>query len=55
MRTPTSFLVRAEISVTHQLFMVMPGLLPSQLQTITMGRQYFYRQRVGTSIACTGC
>jgi Flp pilus assembly protein TadG len=55
MRTPSSFLVRAEISVTHQLFMVMPGLLPSQLQTITMGRQYFYRQRVGTSIACTGC
>ncbi len=55
MRTPSTFLVRAQVSVTHQLFMVMPGLLPSQLQTITMGRQYFYRQRVGTSIACTGC
>jgi Flp pilus assembly protein TadG len=55
MRSPNTFLVRAEVSVTHQLFMVMPGLLPSQLQTITMGRQYFYRQRVGTSIDCTGC
>jgi Flp pilus assembly protein TadG len=55
MRTPSTFLVRAEVSVTHKLFMVMPGLLPSQLQTITMGRQYFYRQRVGSNIPCTGC
>lgn len=55
MRSPSTFLVRAEVSVTHQLLMVMPGLLPSQLQTITLSRQYFYRQRVGSSIACTGC
>jgi Flp pilus assembly protein TadG len=55
MRSPSTFLVRAEVSVTHQLFMVMPGLLPSQLQTITLSRQYYYRQRVGSDITCTGC
>ncbi|TDK35481.1 pilus assembly protein [Rhizobium deserti] len=55
MRSPSTFLVRAEVSVTHQLFMVMPGLLPSSLQTITLSRQYYYRQRVGSEITCTGC
>jgi Flp pilus assembly protein TadG len=55
MRSPSTFLVRAEISVTHQLFMVMPGLLPSSLQTITLSRQYYYRQRIGSGITCTGC
>lgn len=55
MLTPSTFLVRAEVSVTHELFMVMPGLLPSSLQTITLSRQYYYRQRVGSEITCTGC
>jgi Flp pilus assembly protein TadG len=55
MRTASTFLVRAELSVTHKLLMIMPGLLPPQVQTITLSRQYFYRQRVGTSIDCNGC
>ena len=55
MRTSSTFLVRTELSVTHKLLMIMPGLLPPQLQTITLSRQYYYRQRVGTSIDCNGC
>ncbi len=55
MRTPDSFLVHAEMSVNHELFMVMPGLMPSRLQTVTISRQYFYRQRVGSEITCSGC
>lgn len=55
MRTPDSFLVHAEMSVNHELFMVMPGLMPSQLKTVTISRQYFYRQRVGSEITCSGC
>jgi Flp pilus assembly protein TadG len=55
MRTASTFLVRTELSVTHKLLMIMPGLLPPQLQTITLSRQYYYRQRVGTSIDCNGC
>lgn len=55
MRSANSFLIRAEVSVSHQLFMVMPGLLPSSLQTITLYRQYYYRQRIGSAISCSGC
>ncbi len=55
MRSPGTFLVRAEVSATHQLLMFMPGIMPSSLQTITMNREFFYRQRVGTAITCDGC
>jgi Flp pilus assembly protein TadG len=55
MRSPNTFLVRAEVSVTHQLLMFMPGVMPSSLQTITMRREFYYRQRVGSSITCDGC
>jgi Flp pilus assembly protein TadG len=55
MRSPSTFVVRAEVSVNHTLLMVMPGLLPSKLQTVTISRQYFYRQRVGSTITCSGC
>ncbi len=55
MRSASTFLVRAEVSVTHQLLMFMPGLMPSNLQTITLNREFYYRQRVGTSITCDGC
>lgn len=55
MRAPSTFLVRAEVSVTHQLLMFMPGIMPSSLQTITLRREFYYRQRVGTNITCDGC
>lgn len=55
MRSASTFLVRAEVSVTHQLLMFMPGLMPSSLQTVTLNREFYYRQRVGTSITCDGC
>jgi Flp pilus assembly protein TadG len=55
MRSPSTFLVRAEVSVTHQLLMFMPGIMPASLQTITLKREFYYRQRVGSSITCDGC
>lgn len=55
MRAPNTFLVRAEVSVTHELLMFMPGLMPNQWKTLTLSREFFYRQRVGTSITCDGC
>lgn len=55
MRSASTFLVRAEVSVTHQLLMFMPGLMPSEWKTLTLSREFFYRQRVGTSITCDGC
>lgn len=55
LKTASTFVVRAEVSVSHQLFMVMPGLLPSKLQTITISRQYYYRLRVGSDLSCSLC
>lgn len=55
LKSPSTFVVRAEVSVTHQLFMVMPGLLPSSLSTVTINRQYFYRLRVGSDLTCALC
>jgi len=55
MRTPSSFLVRSEVSVSHELLMFMPGALPPSLQNITIARQFFYRQRFGSEIACSNC
>jgi Flp pilus assembly protein TadG len=55
MRSPNTFLVRAEVSVTHQLLMFMPAIMPTNLQQITLRREFFYRQRVGSSIDCEGC
>lgn len=55
LKTANSFLVRAELSVPHELFMVLPGILSSETRSITISRTYYYRQRVGESIACTDC
>ncbi|SFA93120.1 Flp pilus assembly protein TadG [Rhizobium sp. NFR07] len=55
MRSASTFLVRAEVSVTHQLLMFMPGIMPASLQTMTLRREFYYRQRVGSAITCNGC
>lgn len=55
MRSPNTFLVRAEVSVTHQLLMFMPAVMPTRFQTITLRREFLYRQRVGSNIDCQGC
>ncbi|WP_117192988.1 TadE/TadG family type IV pilus assembly protein [Rhizobium terrae] len=55
MRVANSFLIRSEVSITHELLMFMTGAMPSGIKEIHMGREYFYRQRMGTSIPCTNC
>jgi Flp pilus assembly protein TadG len=55
MRAPSSFLVRSEVSVNHQLLMFMSGLLPASINNITIGREYFYRQRMGSGVNCSNC
>ena len=51
----TSFLVRTELAIPYKLMSFGPDFLPSGTNTITISRQYFYRQRTGTSIACGDC
>ena len=56
MTVANSFLVRAELSVPHELLLILPGgLLSSQTKSITISRNYFFRQRVGDKIDCTDC
>jgi Flp pilus assembly protein TadG len=55
MHIANSFLVRAEVSVHHELLMFMPGLLPNSVRDLTISREYFYRQRLGDSVNCTNC
>lgn len=55
MNKPSSFLVRTELGVPYKLVSFGPDFLPSGMNSITMRRQYFYRQRTGTSIACSDC
>lgn len=55
MRTPNSFLIRSEIAVDHTLLMFMPNLLPSQVNNISIAREYFYKQRLGNNVPCTNC
>lgn len=52
---PNSFLVRTELAVPYTLISFGPNFLPAGMNSITMQRQYFYRQRTGTSIKCDDC
>jgi Flp pilus assembly protein TadG len=55
MNKASSFLVRTELSIPYQLLRFGPDFLPAGTNTITIARQYFYRQRTGTSIPCGDC
>ncbi len=55
MKTADTFLVRSELSVPHQLLMFLPGIVSPETRSITIGRTYFYRQRVGNAVLCKDC
>lgn len=54
-RTPDVFLVRTELSVSHELLMWLPGLSGSSAKERTIGREFFFRQRLSRDIVCTDC
>jgi Flp pilus assembly protein TadG len=55
MAKANSFLVRTELALPYQLLSFGPDFLPSGTNTITISRQYFYRQRTGNSMTCSDC
>lgn len=55
MNTPKSFLVHAELSVSHELLMFMPGLVAPDVRSIRIGRDYYYRPRLDGEIECKDC
>lgn len=54
MDAKSTFIVRTEFSVPHTVLLMMPGLT-SQLNTISLGKISYFRQRTGEAINCTGC
>ncbi|MBP1851745.1 TadE/TadG family type IV pilus assembly protein [Rhizobium halophytocola] len=56
MSNAETFLIHAELSIPHELVTYVPNFSSSGLTTITIARDYYYRQRVGDDgIACTNC
>jgi len=49
-----SFLIHVELSVPHELLMFMPDVTSSGTKSITIGRDYFFKQR-DAETACTNC
>jgi Flp pilus assembly protein TadG len=56
-KKPSSFLVRSELSVQHTmlLFFGGPSSLEPSSRTITISREFFYRQRLGSDVPCSDC
>lgn len=50
-----TFLIRSELSVTHELMMYLPGLSGTQAKSLTIGREFYFRQRLGTEVTCSDC
>jgi len=50
-----TFLVRSELAIPYQLINFGSDLLPNGSSQITISRQYYYRQRIGSTISCSDC
>lgn len=57
MLAPSSFLVRAELTLPHKmlLFLGSGTSYSSQLRSVNIRREFYYRQRLGTEILCSDC
>lgn len=49
-----SFLIHVELSIQHELLMFMPDIASSGVRSITIGRDYFFKQR-DAEVTCTNC
>lgn len=50
-----TFLVRSELTIPYKMFSFGPDFLPASYNQISISRQYYYRLRTGSDLACTGC
>lgn len=50
----TSF-VHVEFSIPYQLVTYLPGMTGSSVNTINISRDYYFRQRAGSSAVCSDC
>lgn len=50
-----TFLIRSELSVSHELMTYLPGLVSGGTKSLTLYREFYYRQRLGAQITCNDC
>lgn len=55
MLVENTFLIRSELSVSHELMMYLPGLSGTQAKNLTLAREFYFRQRLGSEVTCTDC
>ncbi|WP_235882854.1 TadE/TadG family type IV pilus assembly protein [Rhizobium rhizophilum] len=55
MLVENTFLIRSELSVSHELMMYLPGLTGTETKNLTLAREFYFRQRLGTEVTCTDC
>ncbi|MCF1435714.1 MULTISPECIES: TadE/TadG family type IV pilus assembly protein [Rhizobium/Agrobacterium group] len=55
MAAANAFFVHAELTIPHELVTYLPGFTGSSVSTITIARDYYFRQRENGEIACSDC
>ncbi len=57
LKTPSSFLIRAEASLPHEilLYMTSAGSFDRSTRSITLNREFYFKQRLGDEIPCGDC
>jgi Flp pilus assembly protein TadG len=57
LKTPSSFLIRTEVSLPHEilLYMTSAGSFDRSTRSITLNREFYFKQRLGDEIPCGDC
>jgi len=55
LKIASTFLVRTEVKMNHELMLILPGLDGVDAKTLTMDKTYHLRQRIGDSVTCSNC
>lgn len=55
LKNPNSFLIHAELQIDHQLGMFLANTMSYDTRTVTIKRDFYFRQRVGDEVPCNEC
>ncbi|MCF3642923.1 pilus assembly protein, partial [Rhizobium sp. TRM95111] len=50
-----AFIVRTELSLDHEILLMLPGLQGTVINPVTLEKTSYFRQRVGSEITCSDC
>jgi len=50
-----SFVVKAEVSVPHTMLLFLSSTIQTEARTLTISKDYYFRQRLGAEVACSNC